>query len=113
MNAEFHQEIHLLRGRKCISQIDASLAEYTRGEEIAAVQLLENLAAYISILRRHIYSENRVFFKMALQELSENEDQLLAQRFRQDGETVGGGDLYASSRELVAAMAKMISNQKC
>jgi hypothetical protein len=50
---------------------------------------------------------------MALQELSENEDQLLAQRFRQDGETVGGGDLYASSRELVAAMAKMISNQKC
>jgi hemerythrin-like domain-containing protein len=114
----FDTEIEALRyeherGRKCINQIDASLAEYTRGEEIATVQLLENLAAYISILRRHIYSENRIFSKMVMQELSEHEDQLLAQRFRQDGETVGGRDLYGSSCKLVAIMAKTITDQKC
>lgn len=67
--------------RRCIKKIEESIKGYETKSEIAVTTLLENLAAYISILKRHIHREDQVFFPMAEAELSGAEknaqDQLL------------------------------------
>lgn len=45
------------RGRNSIAEIASSLEGYTRGNEIQTTALIENLAAYISLLRHHIHED--------------------------------------------------------
>ena len=52
------------RGRQFVVKIENSLEAYANGDEIATTTLLENLTAYISLLRRHIHMEDHIFFKM-------------------------------------------------
>ncbi len=100
------------RGRKFIDNIADAIEGYADGDEIAAARLLENLAAYISLLKRHIHSEDHVFFKMVEQEVSDNEDKMLMVQFQKDGERMGGRDFFNHSRKLVGEMSKLIDKQK-
>lgn len=52
------------RCRHHLDQIHTALEGYSRKDEIAVTTLLENLAAYASVLRRHIHLEDTVFFPM-------------------------------------------------
>jgi hemerythrin-like domain-containing protein len=99
-------------GRKFINHIEAALRGYAKDDEIATAQLLENLAAYVSILKRHIYSEDHVFFKMAEQEFSEIEDNMLMEQFQHDGQRTERRDFLSHSRKLVNEMGKMVGKLK-
>ncbi|ACN13196.1 putative fusion protein with hemerythrin HHE cation binding domain [Desulforapulum autotrophicum HRM2] len=70
--------------RRCIKKIEDSLTGYEKCGEIATTTLLENLAVYISILKRHIFIENRLFYPMAETELSEDEKRELKNQFDEE-----------------------------
>ena len=65
------------RCRTFIGEIEKSIKGYSAGDEIATTMLLENLASYTSLLKLHIYIEDRIFFKMVKKTMSENEDHAL------------------------------------
>jgi hemerythrin-like domain-containing protein len=96
------------RGRKFINNIAGSIEGYVDGDGIATTRLLENLAAYISILKRHIHSENHVFFKMAEQDFSDNEEKILMVQFQKDQERMADRNFFGHSRKLVSEMSKLI-----
>lgn len=100
------------RGRKCINEVAESMAGYADGDEIATIRLLENLAAYISTLKRHIFSEDRVFFDLVEQELSDNDDEVLLVQFQKGIETMDSQEAFNKSRILVNEMKAIIGEPK-
>jgi hemerythrin-like domain-containing protein len=99
-------------GRKLINHIEAAIVGYAQGDEIATARLLENLAAYVSILKRHIYSEDHVFFKMVEQEFTETEDYALIEQFKKDEQRFEERDFISHSRERVFEMGKLIGQSR-
>jgi len=95
--------------RECISKIEKSLNGYEMGSEIAITTLLMNLAAFISILRRHIYREDQLFFPMAEAELSENEKETLQNQFDQEEAVVDGESIIHRNQKRLQEMAVLIS----
>jgi hemerythrin-like domain-containing protein len=51
------------RCRACIEAISNLRDGYSNGDGIATTKLLENLAAYISLLRRHIHERDLLFLR--------------------------------------------------
>jgi hemerythrin-like domain-containing protein len=95
--------------RHHIKKIRESLQGYETGSEIAATTLLENLAAYISILKRHIQREDRIFFPMAEAELSgEEKKQMLDQFFEEETASSSRKIIHDNLSRLVI-MENMIS----
>jgi len=74
------------RGRNYIVNIADSLKGYLRGEEIQTTTLLENLAAYISVLRHHIHREDNIFYPIAEKEFSEKEKEIILEAFKKEDE---------------------------
>ena len=97
-------------GRHLIDEIENNLDGYDHGDAIATTRLLENLAAYIALLRRHIYEEDNIFFQMVARELSDDEEKNLLMQFKQEEERVGSKDVFRSSRKLVVEMQALINN---
>ncbi|AOY57052.1 MULTISPECIES: hemerythrin domain-containing protein [Desulfococcus] len=97
------------RNRHFIRQIEAVLDLYADGDPIAATTLLENLAAYISLLRRHIHREDHLFFKMAEKVLSKREDAVLLEHFKHEEERMGGSAFFEKNRDLVYRMNAMMA----
>ena len=97
------------RCRACIREISNSLDGYAAGDNIATTRLLENLAAYISLLRRHIYEEDHTFFKMAEQEISKEEEDLLLAQFKKEDQKMGNQTFYAQNRELLDEMEALLN----
>lgn len=89
------------RCRTFIDKIERSAEGYSTGNEIAITTLLENLASYVSILKRHIHIEDNVFFKMAEKELSEEEDNALLEQFHNEAMRLGGEEIFEKGRILV------------
>jgi hemerythrin-like domain-containing protein len=98
------------RCRACIDEIENNLDGYDHGDAIATTRLLENLAAYIALLRRHIYEEDNIFFQMVARELSDDEEKKLLMQFKQEEERVGSKDVFRNSRKLVVEMQALINN---
>jgi len=67
--------------RHCIAKIRQALNKYEENDEMAITLLLESLAVYVSLLRRHIYLEDQIFFPMAEKALSIDEKKSLAEQF--------------------------------
>jgi hemerythrin-like domain-containing protein len=97
--------------RYFIEKIFESIDSYAGGDEIATTTLLENLAAYISILKKHIHIEDHVFFKMAEQELSEKEKRILVAQFEKEEHKLGGTKFVETCRTLVLEMGSLIGEQ--
>ncbi|MGQ9694948.1 MAG: hemerythrin domain-containing protein [Thermodesulfobacteriota bacterium] len=53
------------QGRNLINHVAQALRSYQKGQEAANISILENLSAYISLIRAHIYKEDHVFFLLA------------------------------------------------
>jgi hemerythrin-like domain-containing protein len=86
-----------------------SLKGYADGDDIAITNLLENLAAYISLLRRHIHEEDGTFFQMAAQELSKEEEEILFKQFKKEDEKMGGQKFYDKCRNLIDEMDVLLN----
>lgn len=95
--------------RDCLAKIEKSLSGYERGSEIAVTTLLKNLAAFISILRRHIYREDSLFFPMAVTELEDDEKMLLQQQFNDEEEAMDARGITMNNKTLLEEMAVLIT----
>jgi hemerythrin-like domain-containing protein len=95
------------RGRNFITAISNSLDGYTKGDEIHTTTLLENLAAYIHLLRHHIHKEDHHFYLMVKKEFSESEFHDLLELFNKEDQK-GGGRTFENSRKLVQEMAALL-----
>lgn len=94
--------------RRCIKKIKASLKGYEAGSEIATTTLLENLAAYISILKRHIYREDHLFFPMANSELSKDEKRQLKHQFDEEEAGYNTNQMSCDNLYRLEKMEKLI-----
>lgn len=70
--------------RQSIAGIRQALDGYEEKDEMATTLLLESLAVYVSLLRRHIYLEDQIFFPMAEKALSDDEKKSLAEQFENE-----------------------------
>lgn len=95
------------RGRNYIAEIGNALDGYGRGRDVQATTVLENLAAYISLLRHHIHREDHVFYPMVAREFSEGELRSLLDLFRQE-EAKAGGQAVENSRTLLEEMSALL-----
>ena len=96
------------RGRTLIQGLAQSLEGYSQGREAQTIAILENMAAYISLLRQHIHKEDHIFFLMAAKEISEKEDAELVEAFIREEEKMGGNAL-ANSSKLLEEMDELLS----
>lgn len=96
------------RCRAFIEGISNSLSGYADGDDIATTTLLENLAAYISLLRRHIYEEDHTFFKLAEKELSKEEEDILLLQFKKEDEKLGDQNIYEHNRQRIDEMEALL-----
>lgn len=78
------------RCRECIAGILQALPGYEENDGIALSFLLENLAVYGSLLQRHIYEEDVVFFPLAENILTPEEKESLVHQFEEEEERIGG-----------------------
>ena len=97
------------RCRACIEAISNSLDGYCNGDDIATTKLLENLAAYIALLRRHIHEEDYIFFPMAVKELSKEEEDILLMQFKKEDEKMGSQIFYEQNRKLLDEMNALLN----
>jgi hemerythrin-like domain-containing protein len=94
--------------RKCIARIEAALQGYETGNEIAVTTLLLNIASFISILKRHIFREDQLFFPMAEAELSEEEKDRLQSQFNQEETALKETCMIEESRTCLDKMAAVL-----
>lgn len=116
-NGKFDAEIGALRfqhekGRSYLRNIEEALESYELDDEITNTLLLENLTSYISLLRRHIFLEDHVFFKMAKKSLDESDDEALAAHFQQEEEAQGGDHFVDKNRNRVEELQSILSRIK-
>lgn len=94
--------------RNFIVEISNYLDGYSKGEEFHTTKLLENLAAYISTLRRHMVKEDHIFYPMVEKELSDKEHQSLLSEFQKE-EKKSGGDTFENNRKLVLEIGSLLT----
>lgn len=99
------------RCRACIDGISNSLSGYADGDDIAITTVLENLAAYISLLRRHIYEEDYTFFEMVAKEISKEEEDILLMQFRKEDEKMGDQNVYDQNRQRIEQMEAYLRDE--
>ncbi len=95
------------RGRNFIAEISNSLEGYAKGDDIQTTALLENLAAYIHLLRHHIHKEDHMFFGMVKREFSESELQGIMDLFDKENQK-GNVKSSEDGRRLVQEMAELL-----
>jgi len=111
-NGEIDAQIEALRnqhdqGRGCIAEIGRALNGYGDGQEAQTAIILENLSAYVSMLRRHIGVEDHTFYPMVDDALSDQEQQELVALFSEEDKK-SGEKTYEECRQLVADMASLL-----
>jgi serine/threonine protein kinase len=95
------------RGRDFITEIYNALGGYARGDELHTTNLLENSAAYIHLLRRHIHREDHNFFPLVRDVFSEKELWALSELFGTE-DAKFGDKFFHDSQELVHEMARLL-----
>lgn len=98
------------RCRACLDGISNSLDAYAEGDHIAITTLLEKLAAYISLLRRHIYEEDHIFFKLVERELSKEEEDILLMQFKKEDDKMGDQAFYEQNRRRLDEMEAFVGD---
>lgn len=96
------------RCRSAIQSIDEALTGYAKGDEMAITTVLENLSGYISLLTRHIYMEDHVFFPMIEKMLSREEQQTLLTQFQNEEQRIGEKDGFSPSKRLLEEMTELL-----
>jgi len=95
------------RARNHISAISDALEGYAAEGTIKTSEVLENVAAYISLLRNHIHREDHVFYPMVEEALSEDEEEQLQVEFEK-AHRRAGENVFENSHKLVVDMGSML-----
>jgi len=98
------------RGRNFLAEISKSLSGYAQGQPIPTTTVLENTAAYLSLLRQHIHREDHIFYPLVEKEFSQSDDQRLLEEFRKAEERCGG-KVFERSRRLLMEMGAMLEER--
>jgi hemerythrin-like domain-containing protein len=96
------------RCREAMATIEQALPAYGSGDEIAATLLAMGLSVYVTLLRRHIFLEDDVFFPLAAKMLTDEDDAELLKHFAEAQEQPSGRDFMADWRRQVAAMGALL-----
>lgn len=96
-------------GRQFLTKIEKSMNGYEMENEIAVTSLLENLASFISVLTRHIFREDHLFFPMVEQELSLEEKQTLLEQFKLEEDALNERNPIEKNMDLLNEMKRAIS----
>lgn len=96
------------RGRNLINEISRSLKGYSKNDEIDTTILLENLAAYVSLLRHHIHREEHIFYPMVDKIFTDGEKQGLVEEFDLEDKKAGEENLK-TSLDLLREMGEILS----
>jgi hemerythrin-like domain-containing protein len=75
---------------------------------MAVTRILENLSVYVSLLHRHIGMEDRIFFPMAEQFLSQEEADSLEAQFAQQAQRFGSAETVFATHHALADDLKTI-----
>jgi hemerythrin-like domain-containing protein len=95
------------RGRDLIAEVSQSVGRYAEGRDAQATIILEDMAAYISLLRHHMQREDYVFYPMVDKELSAAEQQSLVDEFqKEDSKT--NGKAFKNAQKLVTEMGALL-----
>ncbi len=94
--------------KELLNSIQRSLNGYESENEIAATILLKHTAAFISVLSRHLYREERVFFPMVEAELSPAEKNDLMDQFRSEASKHDQWNTMEENQNLLEEMRAMV-----
>jgi len=98
------------QGRGFIAAIAGALDGYAEGDpdEIAVVR--ENSAAFASLLKHHIHTEDHIFFPMSQEEMTAEELEELGAKFDKV-EEVHGADTFERFHKLVVDLDQMLADE--
>ncbi|MBI4879274.1 MAG: hemerythrin domain-containing protein [Planctomycetes bacterium] len=94
-------------GRDHVTAIDRAKEGYDLGRATEAGELLEHLAAYISMLRQHIHTEDHGIYQRAEALLTADENRNLEREFRRADEKAGPG-FFDKARDSVLQMDALL-----
>jgi len=97
------------RGRSLVTGIENAVPGYVALDPIKTGELLENIAAYVSLLRHHIHVEDHIFYPMARKMLSETEVDAIRQEFEKQHEK-HGHDTFERCHKMVVDMGSMVTH---
>ena len=95
------------RARDHIATIAGALDGYAADQPTQTGKILESAAAYVSVLRNHIHKEDHVFFGLAQEALSAEEEEQLQQEFEKASQKAGGS-FFEESHKLVVDMGSVL-----
>jgi hemerythrin-like domain-containing protein len=95
------------RGRDLIAEISNALDGYARNEDASTTTVVESIAAYISMLRRHIHKEDKTFYPLVDTFLSEDDQRYLKEEFFKE-DRKSGGSILEDSQKIVEEMRALL-----
>ena len=98
------------QGRGLVSSIRDSISGYADGDSLAIAVVRESGAAYVSLLRHHLHTEDHIFFPMARAELTDDEFEALALEFDNERERLGVGT-FKRFQKIVVDLRAMIEDR--
>lgn len=97
------------RGRSLVTGIKNAVPGYAEGDPIKTGELLENIAAYASLLRHHIHIEDHVFYPMARKTLTKKEFEALVPEFEKAHDKLGS-DVFERCHKMVVDMGSIVTH---
>jgi len=97
------------RGRELVTGMAAALDGYAAEDPNKTADLLENMAAYVSLLRHHIHTEDHVFFPMVRKNIHDEEMRALDTEFLKI-QGKHGGDTFERSHKMVVDMGSILTH---
>ncbi len=95
------------RGRELVATIAGALDGYAAGDPRQTTALLESCAAYGSLVRHHIHTEDHVFYPMVRAELAAGELADIGEHFEKEREQHGGA-AFEQAHKLVVDMGSIM-----
>jgi hemerythrin-like domain-containing protein len=95
------------RGRSLVTAVADSLDGYQAGDATSTTVLLENVAAYSSLLRHHIHTEDHVFFPLARDSMNDADLAELEEEFAAELER-HGADTFERCHKMVVDMKSIL-----
>jgi hemerythrin-like domain-containing protein len=95
------------QGRGFIAAIAGALDGYAEGNPNDTSVVRENAAAFASLLKHHIHTEDHIFFPMSREEMTDEELEALGEKFEKVQE-VHGADAFQRYHKLVIDLDLML-----
>ena len=98
------------QGRGFIKAIAGALDGYADGDLNATAIVRENAAAFASLLKHHIHTEDHIFFPMAQETMTSDELETLGRKFEKV-QDVHGADTFQRYDKLVVDLDAMLTEE--